>query len=128
MPFTSEPPTLSPQLSPRPARGQLSLSEERTACQLVPPPSSLLISLLPSSESRQSDCVICFSVPNLQWRVEDIKELFIFGDGGIVDCFLNQTRLPWRCQVKYLQMKKGRVSGIGLYQGKGQMGMRWGWP
>lgn len=71
-----------------------------------PPPFSLLILPPPPVPKDVNQTVICFSIPNLQWRVEDIKELFIFGDGGIVDCFLNQTRLPWRCQVKYWQIKK----------------------
>lgn len=126
MSFTSEPLRRLHSSAHVPA-GVSSPLEERTACQLVP--SSLLPAHLPSSpssERRQSDCVICFSIPNLQWRVEDIKELFIFGDGGIVDCFLNQTRLPWRCQVKYWQMKKVGCLEFAEYQGKGQMGMRRG--
>ena len=85
MPFTPEPLRHLHSSAHVQARAS-SLLEERAASQLVPasllpaPPRSS-----PSSVKRWSGCVICFSIPNLQWRFEDIQELFIFGDGGIVD-------------------------------------------
>ena len=85
MPFTPEPLRRLHSSANVQARAS-SLLEERAASQLVPasllpaPPRSS-----PSSVKCWSGCVICFSIPNLQWRFEDIQELFIFGDGGIVD-------------------------------------------